>query len=230
MVHENFALTNPHWNEWPIYSNGRYHIEAHADGFLTTDFPLDVDCTSSDCTVEKYLIISPTLPAGATRIMMSWGAQPSDVDIHVMAIKNSDDSMCKTWYRNKRGCNQIEQDLDNTSGGENGVETVTLLDNTVNVDYTYLVAIEDFRFEDGGAKFLQSGAGIVVTNGQQTEERDMDVSTTTSIDRATEFYLFGCVKVTTAGDFTFTDAPAGTWFNGEQDASWLEMKNAHCAN
>ena len=227
MVREDFFLSNVNWNTLPISSNGHYQIEAMADGFETTNDHLNVECTSSSCEAELVIIMSPTLPEGATRIMMSWGAQPGDVDIHVMAIKKSDDSMCKTWFRNKRGCTEIEQDLDNTSGGENGVETVTLTDNTVNSGYTYLVAIEDFRFENNGQDFLESGAKIVVTNGRHSVESNMEA---TSIERATEYYLFGCVNVTNEGDFSFTPAPAGTWLNGEQDDQWLAMRNAHCPN
>ena len=156
---------------------------------------------------------------------MSWGEKPNDVDTHVMAIKNSDDAMCKTWYRNRNGCEKISQDLDNTEGGLNGAETVTLEDNTVNSDYTYLIAIEDFRFENDGQLFLNSGAGISITNGLRTIERDMHATT---IQRATEFYFFGCLRVSAEGHFTFTDAPAGTFFNGEDDAQWLAMRNAHC--
>ena len=53
----------------------------------------------------------------------------------------------------------------------------------INEGYRYLVAIEDFRFEDEGAAFLNSGAAITITNGQRTVERTMEA---TSITRATE--------------------------------------------
>ena len=186
---------------------------------------MNIACTSASCDNEKLVVMSPTLPPGQTRIMMSWGEKPNDVDTHVMAIKKSDNSMCKTWYNNKNGCASISQDLDNTRGGLNGAETITLLDNNVNNGYTYLIAIEDYRFENNGEDFLNSGAGISITNGLQTVERDMEATT---IERATEFYLFGCLDVSTDGHFTFTPAPAGTFFNGGSTDQWLAMKTAHC--
>ena len=79
-----------------------------------------------------------------------------------MAIKKSDDSMCKTWPSN--------------SG------------------YTFLIAIKDYNFQNDGEDFLNSGAGISITNGLQTVEREMEATT---IVRATEFYLFGCLDVST---------------------------------
>ena len=68
--------------------------------------------------------------------MMARDSKPPDVDIHVMAL-------CRTWYQHKTG-----QDPDNTEGGLNGAETVTLLNNTVNIQYTYLIAVENYAFEN----------------------------------------------------------------------------------
>ena len=79
-----------------------------------------------------------------------------------MAIKKSDDSMCKTWPSN--------------SG------------------YTFLIAIKDYNFQNDGEDFLNSGAGISITNGLQTVEHEMEASTD--------------------DHFTFTPATAGTFFDG----------------
>ena len=79
-----------------------------------------------------------------------------------MNIKKSDDSLCRTWYDNTAGCPAISQDRDNANGGLNGPETVTLLDNTVNSEYTYLIAIEDYEFENNGEDFINSGAGVML--------------------------------------------------------------------
>jgi len=116
-----------------IGSNGPYSIEIQAEGFITHHLECKVNCTSADCNPEKMVVISPLLSPGETRIMMSWDELPADVDIHVMSVKMSDGSLCRTYYSNKRGCESISQDLDNTNGGFNGAETVTLLNNTVNM-------------------------------------------------------------------------------------------------
>ena len=59
-------------------------------------------------------------------------------------------------------------DNDNTDGGEAGAETVTLLDNSINQDYVYLIGVEDYLLMDGGVSFLSAGAQITITNGVST--------------------------------------------------------------
>merc|ERR1711892_1637298 len=208
-----------------VHSLGRYIIEIEASGFITHTLEVTVACTSPDCVLEKMVVMSPTLPPGQTRIMMAWDAKPLDVDIHVMAIKRSDNSLCRTWYQHKTGCASIHQDLDNTKGGLNGAETVTLLNNTVNIQYTYLIAVEDYAFENQGAMFLNSGTGITVTNGLQTVEREMKA---TEIKQETEFYLFGCLDVEAGGHFTVRAAPDGTFFNGDDKEAWKTVMAANC--
>ena len=168
----------------PVSSNGRYSINVKSEGFINADFEMVVACTSADCPNEKLVTMSPVMPPGQTRIMINWEkAHPTDIDTHIMAVQRSDNSTCKTWYSNKNGCQSISQDLDNTGGGLNGAETVTLTDNAINSAYRYLVAIEDYRFEDSGDAFLSSGASVTITNGQRTVEQRMEA---TSVVRATE--------------------------------------------
>ena len=156
---------------------------------------------------------------------MAWDAKPADVDIHVMAIKQNDNGLCRTWYQHKTGCASISQDLDNTEGGLNGAEKVTLLNNTDNIQHTYIIAVEDYAFENQGAMFLNSGKGITVTNGLQTVEIDMKATT---VEKATEFYLFGYLDVEAEGQFTVRAAPEGTFFNGDDKEAWKTVMAANC--
>jgi len=187
---------------------------------------MEVQCTSADCPNKKLVAMSPTLAAGETRIMLTWETEdPSDIDIHIVSVKKSDHSTCRTYYGNKSGCKKISQDLDNTSGGQNGAETMTLLDNAINKDYVYLIGIEDYNFESNGTPFLSSGATITVTNGVKTVYDRMEAS---SISYSTEYYFFGCVKVTSEGDYTFVPAPEGTFFNGNSESNWVSMMSQYC--
>ena len=115
--------------------------------------------------------MSPELEAGQTRIIMSWGTEsPRDVDIHVISVKKSDQSTCRTYYDNQNGCTEIIQDVDNRKGGNSGAETVTLLDNSINKEYTYLIGIEDYEWRGSGqTDFIHSEAKITITNGVETE-------------------------------------------------------------
>ena len=153
----------------PVSANGKYTGQIKADGFITADFEIEVACSADNCQVDKLVTLSPVLPPGKTRIMLTWEKQiPRDVDIHVMAVEKSNNKLCKTYYKHKNRCKSVSLDLDNQKGGLNGAETVTLLDNAINKDYTYLVGIMDYFFERKGVPFLNSGASITVTNGIQT--------------------------------------------------------------
>ena len=209
-----------------VDSNGLYKVTIEADGFITKSFDVFVNCTSSNCVVEKRVILSPHLQPGQTRLILSWEvAKPSDIDLHVMSIKKSDKSLCRTWYDNTLGCPSTTQDRDNAEGGTNGPETVTLQDSAINSLYTYLIAIEDFEFENNGLALLSSGAGISLTNEMNTVEHKM---VATGVNMTNDYYLFGCVDVQENGEFTYTPAPDGTFFNGEEDSDWLAMYTAHC--
>ena len=120
-----------------------------------------------------------------------------------MSIKKSDKSLCRTWYENTHGCPSTTQDRDNAEGGTNGPETVTLQDSGVNSLYTYLIAIQDYEFENTGLDLLSSGAGISLTNELNTVEHKM---VATVVNMTNDYYLFGCVHVQENGEFTYTPA------------------------
>ena len=207
-------------------SNGGYTVQIRASGFIHHDVEVVVNCTAVHCHIEKLVALSPPLPPGQTRILLTWDhANPEDLDIYIMAIKRSDLSLCKTCYSNMNGCPSISQDLDNASGGLNGAETMTLLNNTVNSQYKYLIAIEDFNFENNGTPFLNSGARISITNGIQTSDYEMKG---TSIESSAKFYLFGCLDVSTDGNFQFNAAPEGTFFNGNDESQWSAIMAIYC--
>ena len=153
----------------------RYEIKISAEGFLESNPHYIMKCTfPPKCDHIKLVTMSPVLPPGQTRIMMTWEhAHPKDLDIRVVSIRKSDKKTCRTFYGHKTGCPKISLDLDNTKGGPHGSETLTLLDNNVNKDYTYVIAVEDFSFENNGQSFLDSGCEIKITNGVKTKEKKM---------------------------------------------------------
>ena len=167
-----------------VHQNGYYSVQVKAEGFIDADFEMHVQCTSEDCENAKLVSMSPELEPGQTRIMLTWEKEnPVDLDIHIVAVQKSDQSTCRTFYGNLNGCTKISLDLDNTSGGLNGAETMTLLDNAINKDYVYVIGVEDYRFENEGSPFLESGATVTITNGVKTVYKDMVAS---SISRSEE--------------------------------------------
>ena len=129
-----------------VKNNGLYKVHIEAEGFVSSDIEMEVKCTlAGPCPNKKLVTLSPTLEAGETRIMMNWETNtPSDVDLHIIAVKNSDQSTCRTYFKKKNSCEDFSLDLDNTRGGQNGAETITLQDNPINKDYVYLIGIEDY--------------------------------------------------------------------------------------
>ena len=153
---------------------GIYTLKLWAEGFISTTAHYAMGCTSAKCDHVKLVTLSPELPPGQTRIMMTWEKErPKDLDISVVSVRKSDKKTCRTFYGHKTGCPKISLDLDNTKGGPHGSETLTLLDNNVNKDYTYVIAVEDFSFENNGQSFLDSGCEIRITNGVKTKEKKM---------------------------------------------------------
>jgi len=207
-----------------VFSNGEYAVSVQAPGFFDAHFTMEVDCYADDCISSRLVAMSPELESGQTAIILTWVDTPSDLDIHIMSVNHTDGSYCKTWYANKNGCQAISLDLDNESGGMNGAETMTLLDASINQEFAYLIGVEDYYFSQNGALFLESGAAITITNGNKSVFEEMVAD---SITFEQEWYLFGCVIVSSDGDFTYFSAPEGTFFDGS-DEGWLEMYQNYC--
>ena len=53
--------------------------------------------------------------------------------------------------------------------GCTSISKLNTVDNTVNQNYVYIIGVEDYGFENAGADFLQSGAIVTITNGQNTD-------------------------------------------------------------
>ena len=105
---------------------------------------------------------------------MTWSDMPYDLDLHVMAVKKLDNSTCKTFFGNMDSCEKISLDVDNRSGGQNGAETLTLEDKTINQQYIYIIGVKDYNFYyDEGQAFVNSQAMVTITNGNKTEQNQM---------------------------------------------------------
>lgn len=111
-------------------SPGNYTIEVQIDGFET--FYNNVSVNSSTPPNQNMVVaLSPTLSANQIRIVLTWGASPSDLDSH-LHISNG----VKIWYSNKTG-DGLRLDVDDTNGY--GPETITI-DNVDNsLVYKYII-------------------------------------------------------------------------------------------
>ena len=53
-------------------------------------------------------------------MVMGWGTHPRDLDIHLLIINE-----CHVYY-GRKACTGASLDVDNTSGGDYGPETITI--------------------------------------------------------------------------------------------------------
>ena len=167
-----------------VTDTGKYGIKVSAEGFLSSTPHYTMRCLSSKCDHVKLVTLSPELRPGQTRIMMTWEHDiPKDLDIRVISVRNSNKRTCKTNYSNKDSCSFISMDRDNQIGGNNGSETITLLNNNVNKYYTYVIGVEEYGLvnehgrwadlQNQGQSFLDSGLEIRITNNVKEVEKIM---------------------------------------------------------
>ena len=106
-------------------------------------------------TASTTFSLSPNLtPEQNYRLVMNWGHDPSDLDLHAIQYRNNQE--CETFYGNKNGCAGLYLDVDNTSGGDNGAETITwesqstsTTSTTTSPGYTtYLLFVYDYSKSD----------------------------------------------------------------------------------
>ena len=142
-------------------ANGYYEMDGLSAGTYTISyFKAGFATGRKNITVltgaNHNLLISPVTSEGVFRIVLSWGADPRDLDSHVVGTL-SDASSFHVYYASKSGydgdlevCNL---DIDDTSGY--GPETITLNPST-NEPYYYYI-------------YHYSGDGSISTSGAQVK-------------------------------------------------------------
>ena len=166
--------------------NGSYTVSTDSNGFfsveldpgswnlrLTKNGYMEVGdsftLSSGEINSDNAYIMSENLQTGQIRIVLSWGAMPSDLDSHLEGTFDNGGTF-HVYFSNKRAYNSnngnaIELDVDDTTGY--GPETITI--NDLEGVYDYYVV--DFRSEGtmgalGEAKvtvFMPDGSSQVIT-------------------------------------------------------------------
>lgn len=115
---------------------GTYTIEAKADGYVEEYFVVEVE--AGNTYVDNDFALVSQLGEGSIRIVLSWGAIPSDLDSHLFGT-TSDGQNMHIFFENKTfmsgGREYANLDLDDTSSY--GPETITL--NDMAGSYTYSI-------------------------------------------------------------------------------------------
>ena len=155
----------------------KYNVTVSAPGFIDSVFPMSGECNGGLCSAARSVALSPWLPPGHTRLILSWDtALPEDMDMHIMGVNKVNGSLCRAPFLTDPGqttCPEFVWDHDNTNGGLSGAESVTFTDSLENQLYVYGIGISDYMFGMGtmnnGTDFLQCGATLTITNGVDTE-------------------------------------------------------------
>jgi hypothetical protein len=156
---------------------GVYRITASAEGFVADTETITV---LSGQTTSVSFALSPHLGAGQTRIVLTWGALPTDLDSHLIGPDGSGGTFHIAYYN--RGSETsppyAQLDLDDTSGY--GPETTTIF-NQLPGSYCFYVD----KYSNNGTlpessaqvKVYQGDALVATFNTPTTDGRDWTVFT-----------------------------------------------------
>ena len=140
---------------------GNYTAEASKSGYTNAYFT--VICIGGTTTGNQQGSITPIIQAGQTRIILSWGEEPSDLDSHLTG-PTPDSSRFHIYYSNETyAVNDIiyaDLDLDDTDSV--GPETTTIYQQISGV-YRFSVhdlLQQEFIREQRPLHFRRSGKGV----------------------------------------------------------------------
>lgn len=139
---------------------GYYTVEITADGFVTGYH--NVAVLPEELWAEWTLPISPVLGAGETRIVLTWGERPSDLDSHLTDGNNFHVYYWDKNYYDSSGRHRVNLDLDDTTSY--GPETITVYEG-VDRTYTYFVYDYTNRGSQSSTALGNSGATVRVYQG-----------------------------------------------------------------
>jgi hypothetical protein len=138
---------------------GYYTGEISGSGYVTTYVTL---MCIGGTTTTKDATISPSLPTGQTRIVLTWGSAPSDLDLHLTGPANDGVSRFHVYFGYENYQDYVKLDYDYQSGY--GPETVTIY---TQIDGVYRCSVHDYtnRYSSSSTALANSGAQVKVYRG-----------------------------------------------------------------
>ena len=154
-----------------LKEGGNYNVTIKKNGYIEENFRIYIPDGASD--YQQDFTISPSMSVGEIRLVLTWGASPTDLDSYLTGTA-SDGSWVKVYYAapsaaDRNGNAIADLDVDDTSSY--GPETITLHD--VNGSYEYHV--EDYTRSTG---IGTSGATVKIYQGNSliaTVSPDADI-------------------------------------------------------
>ncbi|MFH1422137.1 MAG: carboxypeptidase regulatory-like domain-containing protein [Planctomycetota bacterium] len=161
------ATTTSGSNGYYSFANlnaGHYTAEVSGDGYVTTYFT--ILCIGGTTITDQDASISPIIPEGETRIVLTWGATPSDLDSHLTCPVSGSIERFHIYYANKGSIDTspyVALDLDDITSY--GPETTTIYQQ---IDGIYRFSIHDYsnKYSASSYALSNSGAQIRVYRGE----------------------------------------------------------------
>jgi hypothetical protein len=142
---------------------GNYTAEASGSGYGTIHFT--VICIGGTTTANQNATVTPILSPGETRIILTWGEIPYDLDSHLTG-PTPDGARFHVYYANREyaylDIDYADLDLDDTTSY--GPETVTIYQQ-MNGVYRYSVHDYTNRNSSNSMALCNSGAKVRVYRG-----------------------------------------------------------------
>jgi 5-hydroxyisourate hydrolase-like protein (transthyretin family) len=152
---------------------GVYSIRVAKENYQEAIYTLKVDDTTPDIV---DLTLSPVLPENEIRIVLTWGETPSDLDAHLVKVKDGNIEYHLYWYYADScpdhgkcyGSPTDEANLDIDDITSFGPETVTIHNLDTNATYKYYVHDYSTCSGDTSTALANSGATVKVYWGDRT--------------------------------------------------------------
>lgn len=143
---------------------GNYTVQATLANYATMFFT--ATCLGGQTNANQNASITPVLPAGQTRVVLSWGETPYDLDSHMtVPTTTAGTDRFHVYYAN-RGSSTTSPfvDLDTDDTYSYGPETVTIYQQVSGV---YRYSIHDFSngYSSSSTAMGASGAQVKVYRG-----------------------------------------------------------------
>jgi len=141
---------------------GNYTIVCSKDGYVNAINNIQLLSSQNNATITQDFTIAPF--SQNTRIVLSWGASPSDLDSHLV---KTDENGTRYWhiYYNNESETGVEANLDTDDTDSYGPETTTLSSMDSNGTYKYYVHDFTNRFSTDSNALSNSGAKVTVYMG-----------------------------------------------------------------
>ncbi len=148
---------------------GVYRITARAEGAIDDARTITVE---GGQTTTVTFALSPRLPEGQTRIVLTWGALPTDLDSHLL-VPNGSGSFFEIYYGNRGSETDppyAQLDVDDTSGY--GPETTTIFNQQQGTYcfYVYNYSVNGPLPSSSAQVKVYRGSALVATFDTPTQD------------------------------------------------------------